>query len=247
MESNQKIYSVIPFGAPGSGKSHLNNALIGATKFKASRTAASGETKEISCHTGPALGKPGNKMLQVFDAPGVGDLELSLLQIVADIKNKIVQKQETFDAALMVIKLFDYRASVQEVIALKAIKNFFDNFQPSQVFCVITHCDKERPDDKQVAMKLESMKKWGGFEIPLENVIYYNNTPESLQPFVDKLKPGNMQFAQDLDQRCARVAAELPGDFARQDAAEGTRNSSEFMAFMEIMQEQNREFMKVLT
>jgi hypothetical protein len=33
-----------------------------------------------------------------------------------------------------------------EVIALKAIKNFFDNFAPEQVFCIVTHCDREEPE-----------------------------------------------------------------------------------------------------
>ncbi|TNV80944.1 hypothetical protein FGO68_gene1750 [Halteria grandinella] len=221
--------------------------LVGKNRFKSSRTADSGETKEIGSEIAPALGKPGNKQIQVFDAPGVGDMELSLINIVADIKASIQSNETTFDAALIVIKIFDYRASVQEVIALKAIKNFFENFSPNQVFCIITHCDCQAPDESTVAKKLDSFKKWGGFEVPKDNVVYFKNTPESLQPLIDKLKRGNMKFADNLEERCSKIAQELPGDFRRQDAAEGTRNSSEFMAFMEIMQEQNRDFIKLLS
>ena len=56
-----------------------------------------------------------------------------------------------------------------------------------------------------------------------------------------------MKFADDLEERCRKIEQELPGDFRRQDAAEGTHNSAEFMAFMEMMQEENRNFIKLLT
>jgi ribosome biogenesis GTPase A len=41
---------IIPIGAPGSGKSTVLNTLAGKYQFKASNTAASGETKEISSY-----------------------------------------------------------------------------------------------------------------------------------------------------------------------------------------------------
>jgi adenylate kinase family enzyme len=47
MESSRP-FSLIPFGAPGSGKSNLCNLLVGQPGiFKASKTALSGETKKI--------------------------------------------------------------------------------------------------------------------------------------------------------------------------------------------------------
>ena len=64
-------------------------------------------------------------------------------------------------------------------------------------------------------MKIESFKKWGGFEVPMENVIQFNNTKESLQPLVDKLKEGNMKFCENLEQKANKLAKELPGDFAK--------------------------------
>lgn len=163
-------------------------------------------------------------------------MELSLIQIVADIKGSIGH-QTTFDAALIVIKLFDYRATVQEVIALKAIKNFFANFSPHQVFCIVTHCDLQTPDDAIITKKIESFKKWGGFEVPMENVIKFDNTPQSLEPLISKLSRGNMTFVENLEEKCNQLQRELPGDFVRQDREEGTKNSSEFAALLEIMQE----------
>jgi hypothetical protein len=70
----------------------------------------------------------------------VGDLKLSLNDIVQDIK-KSIGPEVPFDAAIVVVKAQDYRATASEVIALRAIKGFFDNFSYKQVFCVITHCD----------------------------------------------------------------------------------------------------------
>ena len=57
------------------------------------------------------------------------------------------------------------------------------------------------------------MEKWGGFEFNRDNVIYMDNTKESLQPLIDKLTPGKMKFAQDIEQRCVELGKELPGDF----------------------------------
>jgi hypothetical protein len=59
---------------------------------------------------------------------------------------------------------------------LRAIKTFFDNFSYKQVFCVITHCDLQKPDPETIEGKIASMQKWGGFEIKKENVILFNNT-----------------------------------------------------------------------
>ena len=128
---HSKPYTIIPFGAPGSGKSHVLNKLIGHEEFQSSQSAASGVTKEIKSYTGPAFGQAGKKRLQAFDAPGVGDMELSLQQIVDDIKASIQSTETTFDAALIVLKIFDYRATVQEIIALRAVKTFFENFSPT--------------------------------------------------------------------------------------------------------------------
>ena len=67
------------------------------------------------------------------------------------------------------------------------------------MFCVITHVDLDKPDPETIKKKIESFKKWGGFEVPMENVIQFNNTKESLQPLVDKLKDGNMKFCENLE------------------------------------------------
>jgi hypothetical protein len=37
-----------------------------------------------------------------------------------------------------------------------------------------------KPDAQIINNKIESLKKWGGFEINIENVILFDNTLESL-------------------------------------------------------------------
>ncbi len=63
---------------------------------------------------------------------------------------------------------------------MKTIYNFFENFNPNHVFVIITHCDLMKPDPHIINNKIESLKKWGGFEIKKENVILFDNTKESL-------------------------------------------------------------------
>ena len=87
-------------------------------------------------------------------------------------------------------------------MALNAIKNFFENFEPSQVFCIVTHVDMGMPDPEVIEAKRKSFEKYGKFEVKKENMILFDNTAESLQPLVDKLTPGNMNFAADLDKKC---------------------------------------------
>ena len=82
-----RAITMIPFGAPGSGKSNLLNKLIGMEgRFLSSRIATSGLTQNISFQEGPAFGMQGNPLLRVYDAPGVGDFNIPMPMIVADIK-----------------------------------------------------------------------------------------------------------------------------------------------------------------
>ena len=50
-------------------------------------------------------------MLKIYDAPGVGDINLPLTTIVADIKVSI--GSNNIDASLFVIKAQDYRMDLQ--------------------------------------------------------------------------------------------------------------------------------------
>lgn len=106
-------------------------------------------------------------------------MELPMLQIVADIKVSIGSKQP-IDAALIVLKLTDYRATPQEIISIKSASKFFANFEPKKIFLIITHCDLMKIEEEQVLGKLESFKKWAKVDIPRQNAILFDNTPESL-------------------------------------------------------------------
>jgi GTP-binding protein EngB required for normal cell division len=239
MQSKPAI-TMIPYGGPGVGKSCLLNTLCGMPgHFKSSSSAATGVTKKIGCVECMALGNHPSIRLKLFDAPGVGDFELTLDQIILDIKLSIGHDQG-IDCALVVIQSTDYRITVQETIAIKAITKFFSNFSPKNVFLVITHCDQLNPSDSFIADKLAAFKKYGPLDIPAENVVLFDKTPQSLLPFLERLPKGNMKFVQDIDRKASELLGELEGDFARQDRQNGTNNSAEFAAMIELLKDSNQ-------
>lgn len=75
-------YTVVPFGGTGVGKSTLCNYLLngqGDTPFKTSETTSGGETKRVESKTDWALGDMSSqKMVQVFDIPGLEDPDLPI-------------------------------------------------------------------------------------------------------------------------------------------------------------------------
>ncbi|CDW72080.1 UNKNOWN [Stylonychia lemnae] len=235
-----KYLTLIPFGAPGSGKSCILNLLCGIQgKFLSSKTARSGCTQNIDFIECQAFGSHPSINLKLYDGPGVGDFKICLDQIVLDIKLKIGHSQ-TFDGALIVIKSTDYRISVQETMAIKATVKFFSNFSPKHVFLIITHCDIESPTDDFIQEKLEMFKQYGPLEIPLENVVKFNNTAESLLPMLEKMENGNMQFVPDLEKKVIEISQEIEGDFKKQDKTLGTKNSEEFMMMIELLKDTSK-------
>jgi GTP-binding protein EngB required for normal cell division len=75
----QRPLAIIPFGGAGSGKSTVLNGLAGTPDyFKSSKTSASGQTQEIKRFEGPAFGLASNPLLRIYDAPGVGDINIPL-------------------------------------------------------------------------------------------------------------------------------------------------------------------------
>ena len=78
-----------------------------------SNKVTTGVTKEISSFTGPAFGieENGYPLLKVYDLPGVGDPKLPIALFIDDINRKIGSNQK-IDAALIVLKLTDYRTSI---------------------------------------------------------------------------------------------------------------------------------------
>ena len=167
--------------------------------FKASKTTAGGETREIKSVTGTSFNESGGLRIEITDSPGVGDPELPILQIINSIHSNIGH-DKTFDAILMVIKESDYRASLQEIMSCKAITKFFTDFDPSRVFLIITHCDKSMPNEDFIMGKLKSLEKWGDLTIPRENVILYKNSKESAQYLIERVRGGsNMRFTSEIE------------------------------------------------
>jgi len=80
---------------------------------------------------------------------------------------------------------------------------------------VLTHCDLEMPEEESILGKINSFKKYGQIDIPLENVIKFKNTKESLIPFIRKIKPAQMHFCENLEEKGEEILKELPNDFQR--------------------------------
>ncbi len=85
----------------------------------------------------------------MFDPPGTGDPELSIHGIIDDIKEN-VGHQVKFDAAILVIKNVDYRASPAEIIACKVMKGLLENSTAQHFFCCMTHCDLIAPNSEHI-------------------------------------------------------------------------------------------------
>ncbi|TNV80984.1 hypothetical protein FGO68_gene2489 [Halteria grandinella] len=213
--------TLIPFGAPGVGKSNVLNILIGRAIFVSNASAASGLTRSIRSQTAFALGDPTLIQLTVYDAPGVGDLQISIQQMILELQSG-VGTTVSFDVTLMVFKASDTRITIQEIMALKAMKAFFDNFSSRKVMCVITHCDKVPVTEPWIAEKLQMFKKYSGIQLSRDQVVLFNNTRDSLKPLVKNLAPsGDMHVKTNLQQEGLRLMSELPNDFAAKAQHEG--------------------------
>jgi hypothetical protein len=103
----------------------------------------------------------------------------------------------------LIVKLFDYRASIGEVVALRAIKEFFENFSPQKSFCVINHCDVQALTPR--LSKTSSPPSKSGVALKSPNVIFSENKEESLKSLLDKLQQGNMKFVKNIRKSARRL------------------------------------------
>ncbi|TNV80945.1 hypothetical protein FGO68_gene1751 [Halteria grandinella] len=244
MEHKLRPLTIIPFGAPGVGKSNVLNVLIGKLIFVSNASAASGVTRIIRSETGFALGVPTSIKLTVYDAPGVGDLQISIQQMILDLEGGI-GKTVSFDVTLMVFKASDTRITIQEIMALKAMKAFFDNFLSKKVLCVITHCDKVPVTEPWIAQKLQMFNKYSGIQLGRDQVILFSNTSDSLKPLVQKLAPsGDMRVKTTIQQEGLRLMSELPNDFAAKAQNEGGKMTLEELKQVKQVQQQHEEMKK---
>ena len=203
--------TIIPFGAPGAGKSLMANLLVCgkvAGPFQSSQSTQSGLTRIITSAEGHAFNNASYRRVKVFDIPGIGDTNLELTKITDEIRVKCGTQK--FDACIIVVKATDYRVTLQEVLALKCMREFLVGFSAQRVFCVITHCDKFKPDEEQMKSKIESFKKYGGVECPMDHIIQFNGTWKSLVPLITKIQGDQMTFASDIRHRALNLSKDIP-------------------------------------
>lgn len=163
-----------------------------------------------------------------------------MAQILYDIK-KTIGPEQNIDAALVVLKLTDYRTSIQEMYAIKTISTMIENASPKNTFMILTHCDLLKPTEKLIQGKRDSFMRFGPLEIQHENVVEFDNSTKSLEKFIEKIQPSNMHFHEKLEEKAKIIGEELPGDFKRQDAAENTQNSEIHRMALEIEKLKNEK------
>lgn len=81
---------------------------------------------------------------------------------------------------MLVLNSDDYRLDLAQVASMQAMNKFLEKLRPQNTYLCFTHCDKQMPEEKWVLKKLKSLVKYGGVDIPLSNVIYFDKTKESL-------------------------------------------------------------------
>ena len=208
---NLPAITLIPFGAAGSGKSTVANLIVcgkAAGPFPSGQSTQSGLTRTITSAEGHAFNNASYRKVKVFDIPGIGDHNMELTKVTDEIRAKCGTQK--FDACIIVVKATDYRVTIQEVLALKCMREFLTGFSAQRVFCVITHCDKHKPDEEQMKSKIEFFKKYGGVDCPMDHIIQFNGTWESLVPLITKIQGAQMTFASDIGQRAINLTKEIP-------------------------------------
>jgi hypothetical protein len=62
------------------------------------------------------------------------------------------------------------------------------------------------PTDEFISEKLQVFAESGPLKIPQENVVKFDNKPESLLPMLEKMKNSSMKFVPDIEKKAIEVA-----------------------------------------
>jgi hypothetical protein len=90
---------------------------------------------------------------------------------------------------LLVFKATDYNDSDSDRSMANIFSKILLSFQAVKVFVIMTHCDimKEDPYPKAL-QKAKLIEKRCNIKIPLENIILFNKTLESVYPVLDLIE-----------------------------------------------------------
>jgi predicted GTPase len=105
------------------GKSHVGNTILGKLFFPSGNKSVSGMTVEMKMAQNAAFNNAANQIIRFIDMPGFGDPNLPLEKFAQQILQSLTA-DDKIDAVVIVTKATDYRLSLQEMIALRAIKKF---------------------------------------------------------------------------------------------------------------------------
>ena len=111
---------------------------------------------------------------------------------------------------LLILKATDYRMSAELVCSARAIKKFIEHLKPENTFIVLTHCDLTKPDLGYIRNKLRSIKTYTNLDIPIDNVVLFNKTSNSLEEFIANMVEGDMNIAPSIKELAVEYEEELP-------------------------------------
>jgi hypothetical protein len=99
-------------------------------------------------------------------------------------------------AILLVFKATDYNDSNSDRSMANLLSKILISCQAVKVFVIMTHCDIMKQDPYPLALqKAKSIEERCNIKIPLENIIKFNNTSESLKSVINLIESSNtMEF-----------------------------------------------------
>ncbi|KAL4481550.1 hypothetical protein ABPG74_007639 [Tetrahymena malaccensis] len=242
MESNYR--TIITAGKPGVGKSYLGNFILSNNPksqiFQSeSNPKQFGVTKQIQYRKQYAQHL--NCTLEYIDVPGAGDPTISIKNVVDDLVQQLSAK--TINAALMLVAAQDERASANEVLTISFLKNFFNSKGISTQEClwlVITRCQEKMPEENFVQGKLEFLSSMG-LVIRQDHVILFDNTTQSLSPFIQEVfkiqQNQGLQVEQNTEQALQNFSKDLQSVAMKDPCIK--KEFEQFEMLMRLVMDQN--------
>ncbi|TNV78787.1 hypothetical protein FGO68_gene77 [Halteria grandinella] len=151
-----------------------------ADTFESSKSCDAGVTQEVQVLQAHAFGNRANRLLEIYDIPGIYELGKSVANSYKALTQKI-SDGKAFDAVAIVYKSSDYRGgNAIEKLATNTIKVLFQGL--TNIIAIITHCDQLRPTSEWIAEKNKSFKG-----LNISKTFLFDKSSSSLAPFIEHI------------------------------------------------------------
>jgi hypothetical protein len=110
---------------------------------------------------------------------------------------------------------------------------------------IFTHCDQatgSKPvDEAFIKKKLASIKKYCGLDVPLDNVVLFDNDVDSLKDFVDEFVKGEINISEDIEERLEEFDDNLHEAASQIDQIEKQNLIRQLEIMHELLNEQREQ------